>query len=71
MNKISITKASPQSLVGGQLNQMALEYMAYSLAGTKDKGIIEKTFNKLWGQNRTDSVTSTLMKPKWVTKRWA
>ncbi|MEK4073154.1 N-acetyltransferase [Paenibacillus sp. FSL M7-0656] len=52
MNKISITKASPQSLVGGQLNQMALEYMAYSLAGTKDKGIIEKTFNKLWRSNQ-------------------
>ncbi|MGG4404316.1 N-acetyltransferase [Paenibacillus amylolyticus] len=52
MNKISITKASPQSLVGGQLNQMALEYMAYSLVGTKDKGIIEKTFNKLWRSNQ-------------------
>ncbi|MEO2259246.1 N-acetyltransferase [Paenibacillus amylolyticus] len=52
MNKISIIKASPQSLVGGQLNQMALEYMAYSLAGTKDKGIIEKTFNKLWRSNQ-------------------
>ncbi|MCP1184126.1 N-acetyltransferase [Paenibacillus sp. 1781tsa1] len=48
MNKISIKKASPHSLVGGQLNQMALEYMAYSLAGTKDKSILEKTFNKLW-----------------------
>ncbi|WP_339260989.1 N-acetyltransferase [Paenibacillus sp. FSL R5-0713] len=52
MNKISIIKASPQSLVGGQLNQMALEYMAYSLAGTKDTSIIEKTFNKLWRSKR-------------------
>lgn len=34
MNKISIVKAVHQSMVGAQLNVMALEYMAFPLAGS-------------------------------------
>ncbi|EOQ15693.1 hypothetical protein KQ3_05144 [Bacillus cereus B5-2] len=54
MNQISIVKAVHQSMVGAQLNVMALEYMAFALAGSKEKNAVEGTFCKLWrqGNNR-------------------
>lgn len=54
MNQISIVKAVHQSIVGAQLNVMALEYMAFSLAGSEEKNTVEETFSKLWrqGNNR-------------------
>ncbi|GGG05393.1 N-acetyltransferase [Paenibacillus albidus] len=48
MKEISIVKADPHSLVGSRLNQMALEYMAYTLAGSEKKNIVSSTFRKLW-----------------------
>lgn len=54
MNQISIVKAVHQSMVGAQLNVMALEYMAFALAGSEEKNTVEGTFCKLWrqGNNR-------------------
>ncbi|PHD41816.1 GNAT family N-acetyltransferase [Bacillus toyonensis] len=54
MNQISIVKAVQQSMVGAQLNIMALEYMAFPLAGSEEKNTVEGTFCKLWrqGNNR-------------------
>ncbi|MED0940393.1 N-acetyltransferase [Bacillus mobilis] len=54
MNQISIVKAVHQSMVGAQLNVMALEYMAFALAGSEEKNAVEGTFCKLWrqGNNR-------------------
>lgn len=34
-NAITILKAEAQSAVGARLNQVALEYMAYTLAGSQ------------------------------------
>jgi ribosomal protein S18 acetylase RimI-like enzyme len=51
MNEISIVKADPGSLVGGRLNQMALGYMAYLLAGSKEESIVERTLNQLWQED--------------------
>lgn len=50
MNQISIVKAVHQSMVGAQLNVMALEYMAFPLAGSEEKNTVEGTFCKLWRQ---------------------
>ncbi|MBH0345741.1 GNAT family N-acetyltransferase [Bacillus pacificus] len=50
MNQISIVKAVHQSMVGAQLNVMALEYMAFALAGSEEKNAVEGTFYKLWRQ---------------------
>ena len=50
MNKISIVKAVHQSMVGAQLNVMALEYMAFPLAGSEEKNTVDWTFCKLWRQ---------------------
>ena len=44
MNKISIVKAVHQSMVGAQLNVMALEYMAFPLAGSEEKNTVDWTF---------------------------
>ncbi|MDA2213302.1 GNAT family N-acetyltransferase [Bacillus cereus group sp. MYBK195-1] len=54
MNQISIVKAVHQSMVGAQLNVMALEYMAFPLAGSEEKNTVEGTFCTLWrqGNNR-------------------
>lgn len=54
MEKISIIQGNPMSEVGGKLNSIALDYMAYPLAGSKDFTLIQKTFNQLWrlGSNR-------------------
>ncbi len=49
MNKISIVKAVHQSMVGAQLNVMALEYMAFPLAGSEEKNTVDWTF---WENNR-------------------
>jgi ribosomal protein S18 acetylase RimI-like enzyme len=48
MENISIVKGNPMSDIGGSLNCMALDYMAYPLAGTRDSNIIDKTFRQLW-----------------------
>lgn len=45
---ITILKADGRSAVGARLNQMALEYMAYTLAGSEKKRIVSGTFRKLW-----------------------
>lgn len=47
-NAITILKADAQSRVGARLNQMALEYMACTLAGSENEGIVSNTFLKLW-----------------------
>ncbi|MNM26813.1 hypothetical protein D3C81_372840 [compost metagenome] len=47
-NAITILKAEAQSAVGARLNQVALEYMAYTLAGSQKKSIVSGTFRKLW-----------------------
>lgn len=54
MENIKIIKGNRKSEVGGKLNSIALDYMAYPLIGTKDTGLIEKTLSKLWslGFNR-------------------
>lgn len=51
MATISIVKGNPISKAGGNLNQMALDYMAYPLIGTTDENIIGKTLHKLWQSN--------------------
>lgn len=48
MKQISIVKADSKSMVGAKLNQIALDYMAYSLAGSQDEQVVESTFCKLW-----------------------
>ncbi len=48
MNDIRITKGIPANAVGGELNGMALDYMAYPLVGTTDQKVIEQTFTQLW-----------------------
>lgn len=50
MNQFTIVKADHQSMVGAKLNVMALEYMAFPLAGTEDKNKVEGTFRTLWRQ---------------------
>lgn len=50
MNQFTIVKADHQSMVGAKLNVMALEYMAFPLAGTEDKNKVEGTFCTLWRQ---------------------
>ena len=54
MENILIVKGNPMSQVGGKLNSIALDYMAYPLIGSKDLNLIEKTLKKLWtlGSNR-------------------
>ncbi len=47
-NATTIQKADARSAVGARLNQMALEYMAYTLAGSEKKSIVSGTFRKLW-----------------------
>lgn len=48
MENIIIAKGNAESVVGGKLNAMALDYMAYPLIGSKDSTIIESTLDKLW-----------------------
>lgn len=48
MSQISIQKANPQTAVGGKLTEMALDYMKYSLAGSREPAVINNTFQKLW-----------------------
>ncbi|MGF6354740.1 ribosomal protein S18 acetylase RimI-like enzyme [Paenibacillus sp. 4624] len=48
MSQISIQKANPQTAVGGKLTEMALDYMKYSLAGSREPAVIDNTFQKLW-----------------------
>lgn len=48
MEDIAIVKGNPKSTVGGRLNRIALDNMAYPLIGSKDETIIEKTLEKLW-----------------------
>ncbi|MFJ6266574.1 GNAT family N-acetyltransferase [Lysinibacillus xylanilyticus] len=50
MNQISIVKADHRSMVGAKLNIMALEYMAFPLAGSEVKNKVEGTFSTLWQQ---------------------
>jgi ribosomal protein S18 acetylase RimI-like enzyme len=51
---IKIVKGNPMSEVGAKLNGVALDYMAYSIVGSEDMTIIEKTLKQLWrlGANR-------------------
>ncbi|MBB6019935.1 ribosomal protein S18 acetylase RimI-like enzyme [Paenibacillus sp. JGP012] len=44
----AILKASPESEVGGKLTEMALDYMKFSLAGSREPAVINRTFRKLW-----------------------
>ncbi|MBR2563780.1 MAG: GNAT family N-acetyltransferase [Paenibacillus sp.] len=48
MSAVSIVKASPQTTVGGRLTEMALDYMKFSLAGSREPAVINRTFQKLW-----------------------
>ncbi|BCJ94028.1 N-acetyltransferase [Anaerocolumna cellulosilytica] len=48
--EVSIVKGNPMSEAGARLNQMALDYMAYSLIGSKDGNMIERTLRSLWKQ---------------------
>jgi len=48
MESISIVKGNPMSDLGGSLNYMALDYMAYPLVGSNDSNIIEETLKQLW-----------------------
>lgn len=48
MRAISIVKADSGSIAGARLNQMALGYMAYPLAGSTEKRIIDCTFERMW-----------------------
>ncbi|MGQ8875315.1 GNAT family N-acetyltransferase [Paenibacillus sp. TSA_86.1] len=48
MSQISIVKAKPQTAVGGKLTEMALDYMKYSLAGSREPAVIDNTFQRLW-----------------------
>jgi len=48
MEDVKIIKGNPNSKIGGKLNSIALDYMAYPLVGSKDLGLIEKTFEELW-----------------------
>ncbi|TQR30880.1 N-acetyltransferase [Lysinibacillus sphaericus] len=50
MNQFTIVKADHRSMVGAKLNVMALEYMAFPLAGSEDKNKVEGTFSTLWRQ---------------------
>ncbi len=50
MNQITIVKADHRSMVGAKLNVMALEYMAFPLAGSEKKNKVERTFSTLWRQ---------------------
>lgn len=52
--EIVIQKANANSVVGGKLNQMALDYMAYCLSGSENPNVLARTFRKLWknGENR-------------------
>lgn len=68
MNQISIVKAVHQSMVGAQLNVMALEYMAFALAGSEEKNAVEGTFVSYGGRGTTVLVINTLMKLKWMGK---
>jgi ribosomal protein S18 acetylase RimI-like enzyme len=52
MDHISITHGNPESMSGGRLMGMALDYMAYPLIGTADKALIENTLQKLWGHGK-------------------
>lgn len=51
MDKISIIKGNPRSDIGSKLNCMALDYMAYPLAGSKNFILIQQIFNRLWKIN--------------------
>lgn len=48
MAEVSIVKAHPDSPAGSQLNRMALDSVAYILAGSRDEKIIQSTLEKLW-----------------------
>ncbi len=48
MPNITIVKASPLSQVGARLNQMALDHMAFSLAGSRKQSVVDQTFDHLW-----------------------
>ncbi|MFJ7183147.1 GNAT family N-acetyltransferase [Lysinibacillus xylanilyticus] len=50
MNQITIVNADYRSMVGAKLNVMALEYMAFPLAGSEEKNKVEGTFRTLWRQ---------------------
>jgi len=54
MQNIEIVKALPTSEVGGKLNSMALDYMAYPLVGSREPSLVERTLKQLWmkGANR-------------------
>lgn len=45
---ITILKADARSEAGARLNQMALDYMAYTIAGSEEKSIVSGTLRKLW-----------------------
>lgn len=47
-NATTILKADARSVIGARLNQIALEYMAYTLAGSEKKSVVSGTFRKLW-----------------------
>lgn len=48
MENVTIIKGNPASEVGGKLNSLALDYMAYPLIGSNNQKLIETTFDKLW-----------------------
>ncbi|MHA6533548.1 GNAT family N-acetyltransferase [Paenibacillus sp. BAC0078] len=54
MDNISIIPGKIDSEAGGRLNSIALDYMVYPIAGSKDSKLIEHTMQKLWrlGLNR-------------------
>ncbi|MBM7836789.1 ribosomal protein S18 acetylase RimI-like enzyme [Alkalihalobacillus xiaoxiensis] len=47
---IQIIKASPSSIIGGQLNAMALGTMAHTIVGSTNQTVIEETMGALWQQ---------------------
>lgn len=51
---VTIGRAQAHSAIGGKLNQMALDYMAYCLSGSENQSVLAHTFRKLWksGGNR-------------------
>ncbi|MEO3946282.1 GNAT family N-acetyltransferase [Gorillibacterium sp. CAU 1737] len=48
MKAVMIHQASAESSVGGKLAAMALDYMAYPVAGSKEPSVVERTLQHLW-----------------------
>ncbi|MFS0724934.1 GNAT family N-acetyltransferase [Paenibacillus sp. 1P07SE] len=48
MDNITIVKGQADSVVGAQLNMMALEEVTHTLIGTTDPALIEQTMIQMW-----------------------